>query len=539
MPPFSTPVTSSTKAPSFVKTLANKLWNADDQTLRWVLGLLIIILAGFNFVRDLNNPPHAFWDESYYVTAAERYKDATAQYASHPPLAFMFMNLGRVATGDRNAHLDTHFIAEVKKLDTRAVPKGYDFTGIRLPSALFAVIGALLFYLIVLNLTREAFEAFVFALLFVFENAYIVHFRAAHLDSYQMTFTLGSILVWLFTFAREPKRPLLTYALFGILCGLSFMTKVNSLVMLFLAGLSLLRALWIDRTRQVLLQCLARGATAATAFAAMIVLVFTLHVALNPNAPDPKTKSGDKDLRYMGQVYQDYLHHKRPLSPAVVWDATAGYYSYMKHDFVGEIKTESNGSQAILWPAMNKIINYRWDFDGKRTAYTQMIGNPVNWTLAALGIIGAAALILTRRVRRLESERGNEDYDRLEALFAMYLVFWVFHIWLGTQRVMYIYHYFIGLALSFLLLPLVFKIIARKFAFVDKHRFVILCGLSVIIAAGYLWIAPLTYHQMMTREQCEMHNIPVRTVVCQPIKKKKPVVSLLKSWDNRSQQPSA
>lgn len=515
MPPFLTPVFSRTK------TFLDKLWNADDQTLRWVLGLLIVVLACFNFVRDINNPPHAFWDESYYLTAAERYSDHTAQYASHPPLAFMFMDLGTTING-ANKHLDTHFMAEVKKLDTRVVPKGYDFTGIRMPSALFAVIGALLFYLIVLRLTNEAFEAFVFSLLFVFENAYIVHFRAAHLDSYQMTFTLASILVWLNTFGREPKRPLLTYALFGLLCGLSFMTKVNSLVMLFLAGLSLLRAIWVDRSRLVVLQSIARGTASAVAFASMVVLVFTLHVVLNPNAPDPKTKSGEKDLRYMGQVYQDYLHKKRPLSPAVVWDATAGYYDYMKHDFTGEIKTESNGSQPILWPFMNKIINYRWDFDGKRTAYTQMVGNPVDWGLGAIGIVGAAVLVFSRRARRLESERGNTDYDRLEALLTMYVVFWVFHIWLGTQRVMYIYHYFIGLALSFMLVPLVFKITARKFAILDRYRFAVLCCLSVLIAASYLWFAPLTYHQLMTRGQCEMHNVPVTTVVCRPTKKALP-----------------
>ncbi|MEI9902959.1 MAG: phospholipid carrier-dependent glycosyltransferase [Asticcacaulis sp.] len=65
-----------------------------------------MILACFNFLRDLDNPPHAFWDESYYLTAAERYQEHRAQYASHPPLAFMFMNLGIDATGS-NTHLDT------------------------------------------------------------------------------------------------------------------------------------------------------------------------------------------------------------------------------------------------------------------------------------------------------------------------------------------------------------------------------------------------------------------------------------------------
>lgn len=516
MPPYLAPIVAR------LRSLADRLWNADDQTLRWVLGGLIVVLACFNFLRDINNPPHAFWDESYYITAAERYKMDTAQYASHPPLAFMFMDLGQ-SLNRVNDKLDTAFMANEKKLDTRVVPKGYDYTPIRMPSAIFAVIGALLFYLIVLRLTKEAFEAFVFSLLFVFENAFIVHFRAAHLDSYQMTFTLGAVLVWLTTFGHEPKRPWLTFAAFGILCGLSFMTKVNSLVMVLLCGFTLARSLWTLRTRENLIRAMGRGSVAAAGFLAMVALVFTLHIVLNPKAPDPTTASGGRDLRAMNQPYKDWLNGKAPLTPAVIWDGSVSYYKYMKGDFTGAILSEPNGSQPILWPVMHKIINYRWDFDGKRTAYVQMIGNPVNWGLGIVGVIGAAALIGLRRSRVLKpADTGDdrEDFNLLEALFAMFMIFWLLHIWLGTQRVMYVYHYFIGLALSFFLLPLVFRITARRVALLDKHRFGILCGISVLIAASYLWFAPLTYHQSMTRQQCEMRNWPVTTVVCQPMKKK-------------------
>lgn len=513
-------------APSFVqktKAFANSLWNADDKALRWVLALLVVVLACFNFVRDLDNPAHAFWDESYYLTTTQRYEEGKAQYASHPPLGFMFMDAG-VKAGKLlgiNQKVDTHFLGDVKKIDSRVVPKGYDFTPIRMPSALFAVISALLFYLIILRLNGEAFEAFVFSLLFIFENAYIVHFRAAHLDSYQFTFTLGSILVWLYTFGREPKRPLLTYAAFGLLCGLSFMVKVNSLVMLVLGALSLGRALWFDHSRPNWLRQFWRGSSIAGAFLAVVTLIFTLHVVFNPNAPDTKTKAGARDNGAMGQVYKDYLADKRGLSPAVVWDATVGYYKYMKYDFTGEVKTEPNGSQPVLWPFMAKAITYRWDFDGKKTAYTHMVGNPVNWGLGLVGIVGAMVLISRRRFDKTESDFAP-DFDRLEALFAMFMIFWVFHIYLGIHRVMYIYHYFIGLALSYLLVALCFKIAARQIPLVNKHRFGILCGLSVLIACSYLFYAPLTYHQYMTKAACNLRNIPVTLVVCQPAKKKKP-----------------
>jgi dolichyl-phosphate-mannose--protein O-mannosyl transferase len=503
---------------STLSRLLDRLWSTDDAVLRWILGALIVVLACCNFLRDLDNPPHAFWDESYYLTSAQRYEEGTAQYASHPPLAFMFMDASLKLSG-ANKNIDTHPLAATKKIDTRVVPKGYDFTWIRLPSALFAVAGALLFYLIMLRLVQEPFEAFVFSLLYVFENAYIVHFRAAHLDAYQLTFTLGSILVWLHTFGREPKRPLLTYLAFGVLCGLSFMCKVNSLVVLFLGALSLLRALWPERTRENLVRQFLRGWMIAAGFLSMLILIFSLHVVFNPNAPDPNTEAGKRDLHYMDQVYQDYLHHKRPLSPAVIWHATYGYYLYMKHDFVGEVKSEPNGSQPILWPFMAKAINYRWDFDGHRTAYTQMLGNPVNWGLGLIGLIGGLYVVARRRFRHEDPEESR-DLNLTEALLAMYAVFLGVHIYLGLQRVMYIYHYFIGLALSFMLAALLFRLMARKYAPLAKHRFTVLCGLSLLIAASFLFYSPLTYHQQLSRGACEARNIPVQLVVCQPAKKR-------------------
>lgn len=87
---------------------------------------------------------------------------------------------------------------------------------------------------------------------------------------------------------------------------------------------------------------------------------------------------------------------------------------------------------------------------------------------------------------------------------------------------MYIYHYFIGLALTYLLAALCFRIIARQVPLVAKHRFSILCGLSILIAVSYLFYAPLTYHQSMTKAECNWRNIPVTLVVCQPAKKSRP-----------------
>jgi len=197
----------------------------------WGFGVVILILASFNFLQNLNDPDKPFWDESYYVTSAERYYEGVESYASHPPLGFIFMAAGKHILND-NKGINTHIAALVKKTKAEDLPKGYRFYGIRAPSAIMAIIGAVLFYVILLQVLNDSFMAFVFSLFYVFENAFIIHFRAAHLDGYQLTFVLAGICVWLSLFLRTSKRPYFGYMWFGIWIGLSFMVKVNSSVVL-------------------------------------------------------------------------------------------------------------------------------------------------------------------------------------------------------------------------------------------------------------------------------------------------------------------
>src|SRR5262245_24746031 len=56
--------------------------------------LLVAVRAAITFLVGLDQPAGAFWDESYYITAAQRYRDHTAQFASHPPLGLMLIAAG-------------------------------------------------------------------------------------------------------------------------------------------------------------------------------------------------------------------------------------------------------------------------------------------------------------------------------------------------------------------------------------------------------------------------------------------------------------
>lgn len=487
-----------------------------EPVLRWLLGFAVVCLACFNFARDLNDPPNAFWDESYYVTALERYEGHIASYASHPPLGFMLMKVGRDLVGDAQK-VDSRFLAEVKKTDSRKIPKGYSFTGVRLMGGLFGALGAFLFYLICLTITREAYSAAIFSLLYVFENALIVHFRAGHLDPFQITFALGGILVWLRAFCDPQKDSWKHAALFGALIGLSFMVKVNTIVLLALPALTALRDLirsrWpIDRT----IGHIAANAVAASAsFTAIMVSIFVLHTVINPVAPDFKSDAGRKDAPFITEPYKAWLEKRGPLTPQVLYDATNGYFRFMNNDFTGIVKTEKNGSNPALWPLMHKNITYRWDAHNGRTSYVQMAGNLFNWTLGGLAMVGTLVL-LTQRTFQKKPWLDTHDMDIAAAIVGMWFVFMLVHIWLGTQRVMYIYHYFAGLLLSFMLLPLLYQVLKSRFAWIEKHKDYVLGVVCIGAAAGFMWIAPLTYHQPLTRAACEARNVPFKMVPCQP-----------------------
>jgi dolichyl-phosphate-mannose-protein mannosyltransferase len=90
------------------------------------------------------------------------------------------------------------------------------------------------------------------------------------------------------------------------------------------------------------------------------------------------------------------------------------------------------------------------------------------------------------------------------------------HIYLGTQRVMYVYHYFIALILSFFILALVFKIACDSFDVLGRQKVNILTGVSVCVALGFSLYAPFSYHQPLTRQDCEARNWPMPVISCMP-----------------------
>ena len=168
----------------------------------WCALGLVALLASVNFLTGLAEPRGAIWDESYYLTSTERYAEGVAQFASHPPLGLMLIAAGD-ALLNPNRNIDTRPLARDKHADGRVIPQGFSFAGVRAASALFAVLGAMVFFALMYAITQSTFTALVFSNLFTFENAFITQFRAAQLDAFQIAFTAIALL-WLTQ--SPPKR---------------------------------------------------------------------------------------------------------------------------------------------------------------------------------------------------------------------------------------------------------------------------------------------------------------------------------------------
>ncbi len=478
--------------------------------------VLVAALATVNFMVGLAEPRGAIWDESYYLTSTQRYSEGVAQFASHPPLGLML-----IAAGDAvlrpNRNIDTHALGQDKHADGKNIPAGFSFAGVRLASGLFAVLGAVAFFALLYAVTESTFTALAFSNLFIFENAFVTQFRAAHLDAFQVAFTVIALLCFVLCVRRGQRSSPLLEAALGVSCGLAMMVKLNAVVLLLLCGMLIVHRVangWAKGARTRLLWVAGRdaGIMGGGCLLAMAA-VFAIHVRISTRDPDPTSAAGHKDRQFVSAEYREYLQGTRPYSIGVLWSAAQDYRQFMAADFSGTPLVDHNASNPLGWPLEHGTINYRWDADGVRTAYVQLVGNRVSWLLASLSPIAALGLLL------LQWRRPREAADParrvlMGMLLIEYAAFMVLHCYLGTHRVMYLYHYFIGLLITFTLIPLVFQEVMDRWPRLKRWETSSLAGLTALLLISFVFYSPLSFHRPMTYQQCELRNFFQHVVDC-------------------------
>ncbi|NDD11340.1 MAG: phospholipid carrier-dependent glycosyltransferase [Betaproteobacteria bacterium] len=482
--------------------------------------ILFACLCGTLYFHNLHKPQAPFWDENYYIATTERYLNRMAQLEPHPPLGLMIIAAGEyvfMANGD----LQTSHLAKERHVLGEQLPANYSFTGIRFFPALFGALSIGVFLALLFNLSGNAWLSGAFSLMLLFENSFVTHFRAAHLDSIQLFLTLCALLLFTRLYKRDAETSLSAYLGLATLCTAAMLVKVNS-VILFAMFPILLRKdrkrLKLFRIKTLIDVYITKAGISASGVFITLFAVFFAHLSLGHHLPDRATPAGEKTWTNASEVYKDYLDQKRALSVNVVAYVIRDYYNFMNRDHRGvpkfdPCKAGENGSHPSSWLLNKKTINYRWDSADGLTRYVQLVGNQVNWALGLLGVILSATIVVSVRVLKT-SVTDELVYEFIELLLALYVIFMVVHLYLSDQRVMYLYHYFIGLVISILLAGLSLHYVAqvnRVQPNVMRSWLGLLVAMSLL---NFVWLAPLSLHLPLKKEQCQARNFLQQVVEC-------------------------
>ena len=525
-----TPAPSATQqaAPTTEKPLFAPLQKACDLFMRLpgaartaICALIVLSIALPSFFFGNSEPHFPFWDENYHMTSGERYIEGLGHLEPHPPLGLLLIAAGE-AMVQPNTAINKSILVQDKYLDGNKMPEGFSFAGMRLMPSLFAALGALVFFGLLYSLTENRLIALLFSSLYLFENAYVVHFRAVHLDSFQMFFGIAA----LWQFVRLWKRPdplsWLHYAGLGAICGLAIMVKINGVVFLPIFPILYFKDAGTQRHAAIASyfnDFLIKTGTTIVAILLVTYAVFALHLIVGHKLPDPATSAARQDIDNMSPAYKSYLTQGSALTPTVLMSATSDYFKFMDKDHLGVPKLDvckpgENGSHPMHWLVHDKTINYRWDSADGKTSYVQLTGNQVSWFLGLAALIFSIISIINHRLSG-HTVSNPKTYHLIEVFTALYVIFMLLHLYLGTQRVMYMYHYFIGLLFTYVLVVLNWMYLCDLHALKARARTGSAMVIALAICASYFFFLPLNNHWPMDKNTCERRNVFMHIVDCQ------------------------
>ena len=251
-------------------------------------------------------------------------------------------------------------------------------------------------------------------------------------------------------------RYMILAAIFG---GLAMSVKWTGVTFLGIVGLLELWLLWRERTR-------ARLISVALLTAIPLVLyysIFLIHLSL-------LYKSGPGDAF----MTPEFRTTKSTFGKVIELNVQ------MYKSNAGLTATHPYSSKWYSWPFMARGIYY-WNSDAESKIY--LIGNPFVWWISTFAI--AYMLLWT-----LSEGKYGKKLPLL--ICAAYLVNMLPFI--GISRAMFLYHYFSGLLIA--IIALVYLVDQLK------NRRNIAAGLLIVVVAGFVYFAPLSYGKPpLTREE--------------------------------------
>lgn len=493
-----------------MKTLKTYLSKVRGRFVYPVVLLLASIAIYFTYY---GSPQAMFWDENYHVASAQKHIDGVMYMEPHPPLGKMLMAVGEVLFGG-NGNVDKHKLNETDYLTGDEAPPAMTYKGFRWPSVVMMAFSVLFFYGILRRITQREWLAAAFTTLVIFDNAMVIHSRAAMLEGIQMFFLLWALyyLVRVVTdYTQQDKKITLKhYAILGAIIGLVISVKVNGAILLLLFVMLFGVDQWQNIKKWDWLALGKRLAVTVPSGVVPVLLVFFavfyVHIGMG--------KTIIKDRIYKASPeYIEQIRQGNTWSPSTFVVGMRDNWKYISEyaDGVPRLdvcKPDENGSFSMHWPLSKKTISYRWDKtteNGKAlVSYKYLIGNPIVWFGVLAGIILSIGLIIGRFIY------GNPIKD--ERLFLWICAFTGLYVSYMTailqiERVMYLYHYLVPLTFGAVNLALVFNYIYRDEVLANNKHTIINASLFAVLVIGvFAFFSPFTYGFGLTEDQFELRN---------------------------------
>ncbi len=481
-----------------IKKTINEIQNllSDKSNQKFLFAVIILFIAYLTYFMGYYNPPYIFWDENYHIASAEKYIENVAYMEPHPPLGKMLIALGDKVIGV-NSKLNKTGFTETDYVNT--LPGNYSFAGVRLFPVLAALFSGLIFFLILCLLTGNNLISMLLSSFYLFDNAIIVHSRGAMLDSIQIFFILCTIFVFLKAYKKGNSVNSFYYSLMGLFTGLACMVKVNSAIVLLLypmlfIGTNFKQISSFKINFAIIIDLLKKIAFSVVPMLLISAVIWQIHFGLG-------TKMPVNQNYFISERYAEIIAEKQTWNPLNFPIMLSDNLMYMENYQKGVPKLDlnkegENGSRPITWPFGNKSINYRWNRNGAVTQYLYLQGNPLIWGFAILSIfISIPVMFFIRRDK-------NPKIREKGAFILFFLIIYTFYMiaMIRIERVMYLYHYFIPLIITFFIFALNFSYIFRKEIESKSPLFLFTVSLFVLlIISVFLFYSPFTYYLPINR----------------------------------------
>ena len=458
---------------------------------------LVTIVSFFTYVRDYDQPAALFWDENYHIASAQKYLNKVFFSEPHPPLGKLIIALGEYTLAPNEK---TDQFLDVDYGTGEKLPENFSFAGYRLFPTLLAWLTAPLIFMAALTISESIIASLMVSAFYTFDNAIIVHSRSAMLESTQIFFVVLALLSFFTIMKRDlHKGGLMALSLMcGAAIGAAIATKVNALLLVILIPLLAITPRYLSLKLRAFSLVLVTISSLVIYFG-----VWRVHFLLGERRIEQLADSGyfslSPEIRSLVDSNQQTTLGALPR----LWRENAITFISRYSDGVPRLdlsKADENGSPPYFWPIGARAIQYRWEAAPENAVkYLYLVSNPASWAFVLIAVALSLSLLVARVV--FPSTVRLKNVSTIAILVTLYCGY-LFGM-IQITRVLYLYHYFVGLIFAYLLTAVALAEVGHVGPFELTTRRKTAVALAAIFCSfvSFLWYSPLTYYKPIADHQ--------------------------------------